>query len=62
MLLYINITVQIHGGVKMLKQPTKKRNLTKLALEDEKKHIDMLNEALGVFAIEFLYQNTLKRY
>jgi hypothetical protein len=31
----------------MLKQPTEKRNVTEYYLEDEKKHIDMLNKALG---------------
>jgi len=31
----------------MIKQPTEKRNMTQGALEREKKHIDMLNQALG---------------
>lgn len=31
----------------MIKQPTEKRNLNKYTLASEKKHIDMLNEALG---------------
>lgn len=31
----------------MIKYPVEKRNKTEVALEIEKKHIDMLNEALG---------------
>lgn len=31
----------------MLKQPTEKRNLNIYALASERKHIDMLNQALG---------------
>lgn len=46
-------------GLEILTQPTEKRNLTEGALAYEKKHIDMLNEALGDIELTAQEQRSL---